>query len=123
MNTMNTLCDQLIADMTEAQEDTALLTGLASYTTIHEAIPTAFKAGYLIDKAMAWNRHGQWLQFTFKKDADCESGWAITARWLADKPKWVAAPAKPQPRYKSMMIPIDRVAEVAALLNSKEVAS
>ena len=92
---MNELCDKLITDMTEAQEDTALLTGVDSFNTIKDVKPLATERGQFNGKAtIAWNRNGQWLQFTFKKDEDCESGWAITARWLADKPKWISPPKK-----------------------------
>ena len=120
---MNTLCDQLITEMTTEQQSNALLTGIDAFNTLKEAKPLAEKAGQTRKGAIAWNRNGEWLVFTFKKDEDCESGWAITARWKADKPEWIAAPVKPATKYKSMLIPIDRVADVAALLNHKEVAS
>ena len=97
---MNTLCDQLIEDMRlmplDDNTDTALLTGLDSFNTIREAKDMAQAAGQFNGKAIAWKRGEEWLQFTFKKDEDCESGWAITARWLDGKPAWVKTPPKPE---------------------------
>lgn len=95
--TMNQLCDQLIADMTKEQQDTVFLTGQESFDTIKDAKTLAAERGQFNGKAtIAWNRHGEWLVFSFKKDLSTDSGWVVTARWLAEKPAWVAARAKPE---------------------------
>lgn len=104
---MNQLCDQLIADMSKMQQDTALLTGQESFDILKDAKSLAAERGQFNGKAtIAWNRHNEWLVFSFKKDEDTESGWAITARWLADKPAWVVTPPTVnRERLVAIMVP------------------
>ena len=102
---MNTLCDKLIAEMTDVQQDSALLTGQESFDTIRGAKEQAEKAGQYNGNRLAWSRSGEWLEFSFKKDEDCESGWAITARWLAEKPAWVKPPVVVREKLVPIMVP------------------
>lgn len=116
---MNELCDKLIAEMAECKEDSALLTGIDSFNTIKEAKQMAESHGQFNGKAtIAWRRGSEWLTFSFKKDEDCESGWAINVRWLADKPSWIKTPERP--RMRQMWIPEHLVPSVVELLNRKD---
>lgn len=119
---MNVLCDRLIADLTEARQDAALLTGTDSFNTIKEAKAMASAHGQFNGKAtIAWRRGDEWLTFTFQKDEDCESGWAINVRWLADKPSWVTEPTKSE--FVTMRVPRHMAYKVQQWLKEQEVAS
>lgn len=117
---MNELCDQLIADMSKEQQDTALLTGQESFDTIKDAKALAAERGQFNGKRIAWKRKDEWLEFSFKKDEDCESGWAITVRWLASKPVWVKPP--PKPEMTTIRVPRALAYQVEQYIKTLEVA-
>ena len=124
---MKTLCDELIADMTDCRQDTATITDPESVAAFEAAVPRMVKASQctLDETVVAWNHGGEWIAF---KKVEDETGVSVKVKWCAKKPKWFCPPPPVvRKRLVAVMVPEHLVKamrlHLGELANRVEVAS